>query len=177
MPLVLSRQQGKELDQNTYRMRNRRLNVCIFYILARLPNKHNHRRRGYILKARAWPLPWWTEICHTKHENGRRSLALLGKHDQAHLEQHSNSPASSEPMTPGRCRVLVSIPPALLLSQPPKVRFCWWQIKTKQAQPLIPRTNLLTQALYMGHSGSRFGYRCIVVTLCVLCLKKKSGYT
>ena len=26
------------------------------YILARLPNKHNHRR-GYILKTRAWPLP------------------------------------------------------------------------------------------------------------------------
>ena len=26
------------------------------YILARLPNKHNHHR-GYILKTRAWPLP------------------------------------------------------------------------------------------------------------------------
>ena len=25
------------------------------YILARLPNKHNNRRRGYILKTRAWP--------------------------------------------------------------------------------------------------------------------------
>ena len=74
-------------------------------------------------------------------------------------------------MSPGRCRVLVSIPAALLLSQPPKVRFYWWQIKTKQAQPLIPRTNLLTQALYMGHSGSSFGYRCIVVTVCVLCFK------
>ena len=39
------------------------------YILARLPNKHNHRR-GHILKTRAWPLPRLTEICHTKHENG-----------------------------------------------------------------------------------------------------------
>ena len=27
------------------------------HIFARLPNKHNHRRRGYILKTRAWPLP------------------------------------------------------------------------------------------------------------------------
>ena len=95
--------------------------ICLpwsVYILARLPNKHNHRRRGYILKTRAWPLPWWTGICHTKHENGRRSLALLGKHDQAHREQHSNSPASSEAMSPGRCHVSVSIPPPLLLSQP-----------------------------------------------------------
>ena len=32
---------------------------------------------------------------HTKQENGRRSLALLGKHDQAHLEQHSDPPASA----------------------------------------------------------------------------------
>ena len=56
------------------------------------------------------------EICHTKRENGRQSLALLGKHDQAHLEQHSNSPASSEAMSPGRCHVLVSIPPPPPLS-------------------------------------------------------------
>ena len=27
------------------------------YILARLPNKHNNHRRGYIKKTRAWPLP------------------------------------------------------------------------------------------------------------------------
>ena len=30
--------------------------------------------------------------------------------------------------------------------------------------PLITRTNLLTLALYMSHSSSRFGYRCIAVT-------------
>ena len=33
-----------------------------------------------------------------------------------------------------------------------------------QAQPFITRTNLLTLALYMSHSGGSFGYRCIAVT-------------
>ena len=36
--------------------------------------------------------------------------------------------------------------------------------KTQQAQPFITRTNLLTLALYMSHSGGSFGYRCITVT-------------
>ena len=96
------------------------------YILTRLPKKHNHRPSWVHTEnagLAAFMMPW-AEICHTKHENRRQSLALLGKHDQAHLEQHSNSPASSEAMSPGRCHVLVSIPSPLLLSQPPKVRFC-----------------------------------------------------
>ena len=41
-----------------------------------------------------------------------------------------------------------------------------------QAQPPITTTNLLTLALYMSHSSSSFGYRCIAVTaihaVCVL---------
>ena len=52
----------------------------------------------------------------------------------------------------------------LLVLQPPKVRFFWWQIKTQQAQPLTTRTNLLTLALYMSHGSTSFGYRCIAVT-------------
>ena len=53
----------------------------------------------------------------------------------------------------------------LFVLQPPKkVYFCWWQIKTQQAQPFITINNLLTLALYMSHSGSSFGYRCIAVT-------------
>ena len=31
------------------------------------------------------------------------------------------------------------------------------QIKTQQAQPFITRTNVLTLALYMSHSGGSFG--------------------
>ena len=46
------------------------------------------------------------------------------------------------------------------------------QFKTQQAQPLITRTNLLTLALYLSHSSSSFGYRCIAVpaihAVCVL---------
>ena len=38
------------------------------------------------------------------------------------------------------------------------------QIKTQQAQPFITRTDLLTLALYMSHSGGSFSYRCIAVT-------------
>ena len=36
--------------------------------------------------------------------------------------------------------------------------------KHKHAQPFITRTNLLTRALYMSHSGGSFGYRGIAVT-------------
>ena len=36
--------------------------------------------------------------------------------------------------------------------------------KHKHAQPFITRTNLLTLALYMSHSGGSFGYRGIAVT-------------
>ena len=94
------------------------------YTLARLSNKHNHRRSWVHTENTGLAASMMDiNMSYTKHENGRRSPALLGKHDQAHLEQHSNSPASSEAMSTGRCRVLVPIPPAPLLSQPPKVRF------------------------------------------------------
>ena len=36
--------------------------------------------------------------------------------------------------------------------------------KHKHAQPFITRTNLLTLALYMSHSGGSFGYRGIAAT-------------
>ena len=47
--------------------------------------------------------------------------------------------------------------------------------KHKHAQPLIARTNLLTLALYMSHSGGSFGYRGIAATaihaVCVFVLE------
>ena len=43
--------------------------------------------------------------------------------------------------------------------------------KHKHAQPFITRTNMLTLALYMSHSGGRFGYRgiegCAIHAVCV----------
>ena len=36
--------------------------------------------------------------------------------------------------------------------------------KHNKPSPSITRTNLLTLALYMSHSGGSFGYRCIAVT-------------
>ena len=156
-------------------MRNRRQNdyvsleVCISW-LGCLITTTNPRRRGYILKTRAWPLPRWTEICHTKHENEGRSLALLGKHDQAHLEQHSNSSASSGAMSPGRCHVLVSVlPPAPLPAT--KSPFLLMRNQTKQAQPLIPKTYLLTQALYMVTAAAALPITASQSPCAFLCLK------
>ena len=37
--------------------------------------------------------------------------------------------------------------------------------KHNKPSPSIARTNLLTLALYMSHSGGSFGYRCIAVTV------------
>ena len=36
--------------------------------------------------------------------------------------------------------------------------------KHNKSSPSITRTNVLTLALYMTHSGGSFGYRCIAVT-------------
>ena len=48
--------------------------------------------------------------------------------------------------------------------------------KHKHAQPFITRTNLLTLALYMSHSGGSFGYRGIAATamhaVCVFVLDR-----
>ena len=66
----------------------------------------------------------------------------------------------------------------LLVLQPLK------EIKTQQAQPFITRTNLLTLAMYVSHSSSSFGYRCIAVTaihaVCVFVIQfsvERSGTT
>ena len=87
--------------------------------------------------------------CHTKHENGRRSLALLGKHDQAHLEQHSDPPASA------------ATAPRSMSSIGFSSSYC---SSSSHQTSVIPTTNLPTLALYMSHSGNGFDCRCITVT-------------
>ena len=91
--------------------------ICIYYVESNsvlvadgdITSAVSPTRRGAPRKDvwNAEPPPWvhaektgWTASTmnigyHTKHENERRSLALLGKHDQAHLEQHSDPPASA----------------------------------------------------------------------------------
>ena len=51
-------------------------------------------------------------------------------------------------------------------ARPPATRglFLLMTNQNQTSPPLIPRTNLLTLALYMSHSGSSFGDRCVAVT-------------
>ena len=96
---------------------------------------------------------------HTKHENGRRSLGLLGKHDQTHLGQQSDPLASATTVPRSMSRIAFPAHRPCSLQKPVSA-----DDQSKLNKPLIPQTNLLTQALYMSHSGSSFGYRCTAVT-------------
>ena len=68
--------------------------------------------------------------CHTKHENGKRSLALLCKHDQAHLEQHSHPPAFAATAP----RSMIYIPPPPPIARPPATKCPFLVMMTNQNQ-------------------------------------------
>ena len=93
----------------------------------------------------------------TSQENGKRSLAFLGKQDQAYLEQHSApaAPAASAATVPvpvprsmrcslgggkpvGSTLVSHSSPTPLRATKVKGPFLLMWQIKTIQAQPPAP---------------------------------------
>ena len=175
--LLLSRQHGEELDQNTYGVWNRRQNVyaslkvCIFW-------------HGCLIST--------TTVVGTyrKHRLGRfhngqkyviRDMKMGG--------EVSSFSASMIKLIWGSTQILqLLLKPCpqvdamywfrfLLLcsSSPSPQKFVFADDKSKPKPP-IPRTNLLTQALYMGHNGSSFGYHCIAVTVCIFVFQVFSAY-